>query len=57
MSRLFESKDNLANANTAIPQPDAKIILNSAPYLLYHQFNLEDTYRTYLEGALVSSRK
>ena len=24
---------------------------------MYHQFNLEDTYRTYLEGALVSSRK
>ena len=57
MSRLFESKDNLANANTAIPQPDAKIILTAAPYLLYHQFNLEDTYRTYLEGVLVSSRK
>ena len=57
MSRLFESKDNLANANAVIPEPDAKIILNSAPYLLYHQFDLEDTYRTYLEGALVSSRK
>ena len=57
MSRLFESKAQLATAATAIPTPDAKIILDSAPYLLYHQFNLEDTYRTYLEGALVSSRK
>ena len=57
MSRLFESKANLADANTAIPAPDVKIILDSAPFLLYHQFNLEDTYRTYLEGALVSSRK
>ena len=56
MSRLFESKAQLAQ-NAAIPQPDAKIILTAAPYLLYHQFNLEDTYRTYLEGALVSSRK
>ena len=57
MSRLFESKAQLAAADTAIPTPDAKIILDEAPYLLYHQFNLEDTYRTYLEGALVSSRK
>ena len=57
MSRLFESKAQLATAATAIPTPDAKIILDSAPYLFYHQFNLEDTYRTYLEGALVSSRK
>ena len=57
MSRLFESKAQLATVATAIPTPDAKIILDSAPYLFYHQFNLEDTYRTYLEGALVSSRK
>ena len=57
MSKLFESNAQLATAATAIPQPDAQIILTAAPYLLYHQFNLEDTYRTYLEGALVSSRK
>ena len=57
MSKLFESKAQLATAATAIPTPDAKIILDSAPYLLYHQFNMEDTYRTYIEGALVSSRK
>ena len=41
MSRLFESKAQLATAATAIPTPDAKIILDSAPYLFYHQFNLE----------------
>ena len=57
MSRLFETKGQVATRTTAIPQPDAKIILTAAPYLLYHQFSLEDTYRTYLEGALVSSRK
>ena len=57
MSKLFESKAQLATAATAIPTADAKIILDSAPYLLYHQFNMEDTYRTYIEGALVSSRK
>ena len=56
MSRLFESKAQLAAADTAIPDPDAKIILDSAPYLLYHQFSLEDTYRSYLEGAMVSNQ-
>ena len=56
MSRLFESNANLA-AGAAYPdEPDAKIILESAPYLLYHQFSLEDTYRSYLEGAMVSNQ-
>ena len=56
MSRLFESNANLA-AGVAYPdEPDAKIILESAPYLLYHQFSLEDTYRSYLEGAMVSNQ-
>ena len=57
MSRLFESKANLATAATAIPEPDAKIILDSAPYILYHQFGLEDTYRSYLEGVMVSKQE
>ena len=57
MSRLFESKVNLATAATAIPEPDAKIILDSAPYILYHQFALEDTYRTYLEGVMSSKQE
>ena len=56
LSRLFESKAQLAAADTAIPTPDAKIILESAPYLLYHQFALEDTYRTYLEGVMTSKQ-
>ena len=33
MSRLFESKAQLAAADTAIPTPDAKIVLDEAPYL------------------------
>ena len=54
--RLFESNTNLA-ADAGWPDnPDAKIILDSAPYLLYHQFNLEDTYRPYLESAMVSNQ-
>ena len=57
MSRLFESKAQLAAADTAIPTPDPKIILDSAPYLLYHQFALEDTYRTYLEGVMTDKQK
>ena len=56
MSRLFESKANLAAGATFPAEPDAKIILDSAPYLLYHQFSLEDTYRSYLEGAMVSNQ-
>ena len=56
MSRLFESKTNLA-AGAAYPDNvDAKIILDSAPYLLFHQFSLEDTYRAYFEGAMISNQ-
>ena len=35
---------------------DAQIILESAPYLLFYQFSLEDTYRTYFEGAMISEQ-
>ena len=56
MQRLFESNANLA-AGTAFPNTvDAKIILYSVPYLHYQQFSLEDTYRTYLESAMVSNQ-
>ena len=51
---LFESKKNQAACVARPATMDAKIILNSAPYLLYHQFNLDDNFRTYLEGALIS---
>lgn len=56
MQRLFESNTNLANDATYPDSVDAKIILDSAPYLLYYQFSLEDTYRLYLEGALISNQ-
>ena len=49
MSRLFE---NANYPNTV----DAKIILDSAPYLLFHQLSLEDTYRAYFEGAMISNQ-
>ena len=56
MSRLFESKTNLANDADYPDTVDAKIILDSAPYLLFHQFSLEDTYRAYFEGAMISNQ-
>ena len=56
MSRLFESKTNFA-ADAAYPDNvDAKIIPDSAPCLLFHQFSLEDTYRAYFEGAMISNQ-
>ena len=56
MQRLFESNTNLTDDAEYPNAVDAKIILDSAPYLLYHQFSLEDTYRSYLEGAMVSNQ-
>ena len=56
MSRLFESKTNLAAAADYPDNVDAKIILDSAPYLLFNQFSLEDTYRAYFEGAMISNQ-
>ena len=53
VSRLFESKTNLAAGAAYLDTVDAKIILDSAPYLLFHQFSLEDTYRAYFEGAMI----
>ena len=55
-AKLFESKANLASDATYPTSFDAKIILESTPYLLYHQFELEDTYRAYFEGAMISNQ-
>ena len=56
MSRLFESKTNLAADADYPDNVDAKIILESAPYLLFYQFSLEDTYRAYFDGAMISNQ-
>ena len=56
MSRLFESKTNLTAADNYPDSVDAKIIIESAPYLLFYQFSLEDTYRAYFEGAMISNQ-
>ena len=56
-AKLFESNAALATAAAAYPTAfDAKIVLDSTPYLLYQQFELEDTYRAYFEGAMISNQ-
>ena len=53
MQKLFESKMN--QAADGLPNTiDAKIIIDSTPYLLYYQFNLDDAYRMYFKSAMVS---
>ena len=55
-AKLFESNANLADDAAYPTEFDAKLILDSTPYLLYHQFELEDTYRAYFEGAMISNQ-
>ena len=54
MQRLFESKTNQAVGAGLPNNVDANIILDSAPHILYYQFDLDDNFRTYLEGAMIS---
>ena len=54
--KIVRKQKNL-EADAVYPNTvDAKIILDSAPYLLFHQFSLEDTYRAYFEGAMISNQ-
>ena len=56
VQRLFESKTNPTAAAGYPTSVNAKIILESGPYLLFYQFSLEDTYRAYFEGAMISNQ-
>ena len=56
LQKLFESKTDQGAAGSLPNNVDAKIILESTPYLLYYQFELEDTFRTYLESAMISNQ-
>ena len=56
LQKLFESKTDQGAAGGLPNSVDAKIILESTPYLLYYQFELEDTFRTYLESAMISNQ-
>ena len=53
MQRLFETNNNQI-ADDLSRTVDVEIILNSAPYIMYEQFKLDDNFRTYLEGVLLS---
>ena len=53
--KLFETKAN--QANDALPTSvDAKIILTVTLYLLLKQFKLDDNYRAYPEGIMMSNK-
>ena len=54
MLSLFESKENQAEGTVRPTTINTKIIVDSALYLLYHQFNLNNNFRMYLEGVLIS---
>ena len=56
LQKLFESKTDQGAAGGLPNNVDAKIILESTPYLLYYQFELEDTFRTYLESTMISNQ-
>ena len=54
--RLFETKVN--QAIDVVPRTvDVEIIFTSAPYIMYEQLKLDDNYRTYLEGVILSERE
>ena len=56
LQKLFESKTDRGAAGGLPDNVDAKKILESTPYLLYYQFELEDTFRTYLESTMISNQ-
>ena len=53
MQKLFEINTN--QANNALPTSvDAAVIFTSSPYIQYEQFQLDNNFKTYLEGTLQS---
>ena len=53
MQRLLET--NVNQAADALPRTvDGEIIFTFAPYIMYEQLKLDDNYRTYLEGVILS---
>ena len=53
MQKLFETNINQA-ADALLRTVNADIAFTSAPYTMYGQFKLDNTFRTYLEGVLLS---
>ena len=53
MQKLFETNRN--QTADALPRTvDADIFITSAPYIMYKQFKLDNHFRTYLEGVMLS---
>ena len=53
MQRLLETNTN--QTTDALPDSvDASIYFTGAPYIMYEQFKLDDNFRAYLEGTLIS---
>ena len=53
MQKLFET--NINQAADALPRNfNAEIIITSASYIMYEQSKLDDNFRTYLEGVMLS---
>ena len=53
MQKLFEINVN-QNVDTLRRIVDADIVFTGAPYIMYEQFQLDDNFKTYLEGAMQS---
>ena len=53
MQKLFETNANQANSLLPI-SVDASVICTSVPYIQYEQFQLDDNFKTYLDGTLKS---
>ena len=53
MQKLFET--NLNQKADALPRTeDADIVFTGAPYIIYEQFQLDDSFKTYLEETMQS---
>ena len=55
LSKLFETKANQVN-DALRTSLESKITLTATPYLLFEQFKLDDNYRPYLEGIMISNK-
>ena len=53
MQKLFGT--NINQTADALPKTvDTDIVITSTPYIMYKQFKLDDNFRTYLEGVMLS---
>ena len=53
MQKLFKTNVN-QNADALPRTVDADIVFTAAPFIMYEQFQLENNFKTYLEGTMQS---